>query len=432
MIIYTVRQGDTLYRIAGRYGVSVQSLQDDNMLPDPARLVPGQTIVIIKPQISYTTRAGDTLDSIARRFGVSLNTLWRNNPVLRGLDEITVGQELKIKLPLPTGGAVQVNGYAYPFIDRDVLRQTLPYLTYLSIFTYGYDESGTLIPIEDEEVISIAREYGVAPVLHLSSLNTEGKFSTAQVTRLLNDDAMQQTLIRSLIETLQQKGYVGVDVDFEYVGRQGADAYVRFVRRLQEALSPLGYFVWVALAPKVRADQEGVLYEGHPYRALGEAADAALLMTYEWGYTYGPAMAVSPLNQVRRVLDYAVTEIPPAKLLLGVPNYGYDWTLPYVAGESRARSLGNVEAVILARDRGADIMYDEVAQAPNFNYFLRGEDGVAREHEVWFEDARSMQAMLRLMPEYGLRGMAIWNIMRYFPQLYLVLNSEYDIMRATM
>jgi spore germination protein len=140
-------------------------------------------------------------------------------------------------------------------------------------------------------------------------------------------------------------------------------------------------------------------------------------------------MAVSPLNQVRRVVDYAVTEIPPAKLLLGVPNYGYDWTLPYIAGESKARSLGNVQAVELARDRGANIMYDEVAQAPTFHYFMRDASGIAKEHEVWFEDARSVQAMLRLIPEYGMRGMAVWNIMRYFPQLYLVLNAEYHIAR---
>jgi spore germination protein len=372
---------------------------------------------------------GDTLSSIARQYGLSLNTLWRNNPILGGKSELRVGQQLKIKLPLPTGGVVRVNGYTYPNIDRDVLRRTLPYLTYLTIFTYGYDESGRLLPIEDEDLISMAAEYGVLPVLHLSSLNPDGKFSTAQATKLLNDTEMQEVLFRSLISTLQSKGYAGVDVDFEYVGSENAQAYVAFVQRLHDQLSPLGYFVWVALAPKVRADQVGVLYEGHPYRELGAAADAALLMTYEWEYTYGPAMAVSPLNQVRRVVDYAVTEIPPAKLLLGVPNYGYDWTLPYIAGESKARSLGNVQAVELARDRGANIMYDEVAQAPTFHYFMRDASGIAKEHEVWFEDARSVQAMLRLIPEYGMRGMAVWNIMRYFPQLYLVLNAEYHIAR---
>lgn len=430
MVIYTVKEGDTLYKIAGRYGVDVQSLQDDNMLPDPNRLVIGQNVVIVKPQISYTVRAGDTTESIARRYGVGVRTLWRNNPILGGLDVVTPGQQLKIKLPPPTGGEVQTSGYAYPNIDRDVLRQTLPYLTYLSVFTYGYREDGTLIPIEDEEIIALARQYGVGPVLHLSSLNEQGKFSVDQALRLLNDSAMQQRLIDSLLETLAQKEYVGVDVDFEYIGQQGADAYVAWMKRLKTVLTKKGYFLWVALAPKTEADQVGTLYEGHKYRELGEVADRVLLMTYEWGYTYGPAMAVSPLPQVRRVLDYAVTEISRSRIFLGVPNYGYDWTLPYVAGESRAMSLSNTQAVILARDRGAQISYDDTAQAPFFQYQVRDADGTVRRHEVWFQDARSVQSMLRLIPEYGLRGMSVWNIMRFFPQLYTVLNSEYQIATA--
>jgi spore germination protein len=305
----------------------------------------------------------------------------------------------------------------------------LPYLTYLTIFTYGFRSDGSLIHIEDEELISLAHQYGVAPVLHLSSLGEDGFFSVALAERLLQDASLQTVLIESVKHTLQQKRYEGVDVDFEYVGRQNAQAYVAFIRRLHDALSPLGYFVWVALAPKVRDDQEGALYEGHDYRLLGAAADAVLLMTYEWGYSYGPAMAVSPLPQVRRVLDYATERIPSGNIFLGVPNYGYDWTQPYVAGESRARSLGNVEAVDQAWTRQAAISYDERSQAPMYRYFIRAGQGIS-EHEVWFEDARSSSAMMRLMPEYGLRGMGIWNLMRPFPQLWGVLNSEYEIVKV--
>ena len=88
-----------------------------------------------------------------------------------------------------------------------------------------------------------------------------------------------------------------------------------------------------ALAPKTSAGQKGTLYEGHDYTAIGAACDAALLMTYEWGYTYGPPMAVAPIRNVRQVVEYALTEIPPEKIWLGVPTYGYDWTLPYEKGQ---------------------------------------------------------------------------------------------------
>ena len=78
----------------------------------------------------------------------------------------------------------------------------------------------------------------------------------------------------------------------------------------------------MAVAPKSYANQPGLLYEGMDYAGLGRAADLIFLMTYEWGYTAGPPMAVSPLPNVRTVLDYAVTEIPPEKIFLGLSNYG--------------------------------------------------------------------------------------------------------------
>ena len=109
----------------------------------------------------------------------------------------------------------------------------------------------------------------------------------------------------------------GVDFDFEYIPRVYAADYVELVARTQRLLSPQGYLTSVALAPKVRADQPGVLYEGHDYAGMGRAADYCLLMTYEWGYTYGEPMAVSPINHVRRVLEYGLTEIPAEKILMG-------------------------------------------------------------------------------------------------------------------
>ncbi len=108
---------------------------------------------------------------------------------------------------------------------------------------------------------------------------------------------------------------------------------------------------------------------------------------------------------------------------MGLPNYGYDWTLPYVKGESRARSISNVEAVDIARRYGAEIRYDAYAQAPHFNY--RAEDGKA--HEVWFEDGESIRQKLLLINEYGLKGGGYWNLMRPFPQNLAVLNALYSI-----
>lgn len=430
MIIYTVKSGDSLYKIARTYGTTAERIVADNGLTDPSALAIGQTLVILQPLVSYRVRSGDTVYSVSRQFGISLNQLYRNNPSLKGSNDLAIGQYLNIVLPQSENSReIDVNGYVYPNVNRDVLRQTLPYLTYVTVFTYGIGEDGSLTDVDDGEIIELARQYGVAPIMQISSITERGTFSSANAARLFSNEALQDRVIEEIVRVLGEKRYAGVDVDFEYVEAQYAESYVAFVERLRAHLSPLGYQVFVALAPKYNAEQEGLLYEGHDYAGLGNASDGVLLMTYEWGYAYGEPQAVSPIDKVRRVVDYGVSVIPPEKIFLGMPNYGYDWPLPYVAGETRARSLSNTEAVALAKEKNAEIFFDEVAQSPNFQYFTR-DNGRPREHVVWFEDARSVAAMLGLVEEYDLRGFAVWNLMRYFPQLFLVLNGTFRIRRG--
>ncbi len=167
----------------------------------------------------------------------------------------------------------------------------------------------------------------------------------------------------------------------------------------------------------------GLLYEAHDYPAIGAIADLVLLMTYEWGYLFSPPMATAPLNNVRQVLEYGVSVIPNDKILMGIPNYSYDWALPFIKDESMAEALSNQEAIARAAQYGATIEFDEVAQVPFFYY--TNEQGV--EHVVWFDDARSMNAKLRLIPELQLRGGGIWQIMDFFPGLYMVINELFTV-----
>jgi spore germination protein len=180
-----------------------------------------------------------------------------------------------------------------------------------------------------------------------------------------------------------------------------------------------------AVAPKLSAAQTGLLYEAHDYPFHGATVDKVILMTYEWGYLSGPPQAVAPLNQVKRVLDYAVSVIPRNKILMGIPNYGYDWVLPYVRG-TKATTFSNVEAVARALRNKADIKYDAAAQSPYFNYY----DSQKRQHIAWFEDARSIVQKLNLVDEYKLAGISYWTIERPFPQNLVVLNSMYNVKKV--
>jgi spore germination protein len=170
---------------------TVSRIVSDNDLGAPDTLAVGQTLVLQEPSMTYTVGRSDTLSSIAERFGISTLELYRNNPVLGGMADICPGQELIVSLDTKKLGSISVNGYAYPNINRMMLRGILPYLTYLSIFTYGIKDDGNLVVPDDEEIIALANEYGVAPVMVVSTLNERGVFDSDIAVELLSDVEFQ-------------------------------------------------------------------------------------------------------------------------------------------------------------------------------------------------------------------------------------------------
>lgn len=375
----------------------------------------------------YVVKPGDNVDAIALENNISVNELIYDNQIEYPY-ALAVGQALYIRETAPEAGrSITVNGYAYPFINENILEETLPYLTYLSIFSYGFTAEGALIPplIDPQFMIDASNENNTSPILTLTPLDESGRFNNNLISSVVRNDDIQLILIDAILAELNSKGYAGVDVDFEYILSEDRDYFTTFVARMTNILNESGYTVSVALAPKTSADQQGLLYEGKDYAGLGAAANSVLLMTYEWGFTYSIPMAVAPVNKVRQVIEYAITEIPSAKIDMGIPNYGYDWPLPYEKGVTRARTIGNIEAVNIAVRYGAVIQYDEIAQTPYFNYT----DEQQTEHEVWFEDVRSMQAKFRLISEYNLRGAGYWQIMRLFRANWLLLSDTYRIIK---
>lgn len=375
----------------------------------------------------YVVKPGDTIDSIALRLGADAEQLIYDNQLVYPY-ELAVGQALFAAGERRNATrSISAGGYAYPFISPWVLEQTLPFLSELLVFSYGFTGEGeVLAPAygEDDWMIAEANNYGTRPILTLTPFGEDGNFNNRLIHSVVNSEEYKNNLIRNLLEVMEEKGYQGVDIDFEYILAEDRDAFTAFVQDVTAAMRGNGYRTSVALAPKTSSEQKGLLYEGKDYRALGEAADHVLLMTYEWGYTYGPPMAVAPLNQVRRVVEYALTQIPAEKIDLGIPNYGYDWPLPYVKGTTKATTINNVQAVRIAVENGAEIHFDDVAESPYFTYT---ENGV--EHEVWFEDVRSLLAKFELIKEYGLRGCGYWQIMQWFRANWLLLQDQFYIFK---
>lgn len=371
MKIYIVSRGDSLYSIARANGAAVQELAELNELSDPKRLSVGQAIVI--PDGKHP--AAET----------------------------------------------EVNGYAYPNISTQQLDAVLPQLSYLCPFSHQIDENGLITPIDDADMIRAAWEAGCAPLLTLTNIGANGGFSSDIAHSIFSDMTAQDALVENTLSLLRGRGYYGVNLNLEYVQPYDREGYNVFSKRMSDTLHANGYMLSSAVAPKSSDDQYGVLYTAHDYAAHGEYCDRVVVMTYEWGYTYSAPRAVSPVNEMRRVIAYAVTKIPPSKLLLGFSNYGNDWRLPWKPGQA-AQVISNAAAVNLAASVFAQIKFDETAQAPFFNYT----DPSGVQHEVWFEDARSVRARLALVREYGLAGISIWTLNLRNRAGLAALSSEFS------
>lgn len=468
MIIHVVSAGETLWHIANRYGVSVQSITLLNALATPDQLAIGQSLVIPSPYTTYTVKSGDTLWAIAQQFGVPLEaiiadnhltnpdmltpgtkliippiihivepgeTLWQlaqeyettiqaivavnhiNNPNM-----IYVGAQLIIPRKLPL---IEVNAYSYQPSEEaiDSINAVGHLLTYFSPFAYMMKEDGTLQPINDEKMIAAAQAKNIIPMLTLTNFtSTEGGSNLAHV--VLSNEDLRVKVMNNVLQVMQEKGYQVLNIDFENVLPADRENYNAFIQLAADTLHPMGYLVSTALAPKTSATQAGTLYEAHDYAAHGRIADFVVLMTYEWGYRFGSPQAISPINEMRRVVEYALTEIPANKILLGFELYARDWLLPHVKGQE-AETFSPQQALNRAIEYGATIQFDQTAQSPFYRYV----DEQGRNHEVWFEDARSAQAKFDLVKQYNLRGISYWALGFPFPQNWVLLNENFSIIK---
>ncbi len=424
MQIHVVSNNQTLTGIAAAYSTTVNDLIEANDLPNPNRLTIGQALLIPIIGSFYWVKPGDSLWSIAQRFRV-------NYEQLASINSIPVNQHLQVglrlyipelpKRPVDTNAYVEPRGTSVaPNLEASA-RETAPYLTYLAPFSFQALRDGTLKEPLLNNFPSIAQRNNNVLMMVITNQEND-QFSDELGRILLNDETIQNNFIKNIVTTAKKYGFKDIHFDFEYLRPVDREAYNSFLRKAKNRFSQEGWLLSTALAPKTSANQKGKWYEGHDYRAHGEIVDFVVIMTYEWGYSGGPAMAVSPIGPVRDVLQYAVTEIPSSKIMMGQNLYGYDWTLPFVEG-SVARALSPQAAIQLAADNNVAILYDQKAQAPYFKYT----DSEGKLHEVWFEDARSIQAKFNLIKDLNLRGISYWKLGLSFPQNWLLILDNFQV-----
>lgn len=425
MQIHVVQPGQSLWGIAQRYGVSPQELIESNQVPNPGNLVTGQTLVIPIWGRYHWVQPGESIWQIAQPYGFTVQQLLEVNQIP---NPAMVQPGLRLYIPQGPRPTAEANAYIEPAgaaRERDQVAAVAGDLTYVSMFDYEVNPDATLDMLPDQAAREGALSGAAAPLMVITTI-AEGEFSPELGATILGSTELQDRLLDNVVQVMRQRGFRGLNVDFERLRPQDREAYNNFLRRAAARMRQEGYSISSALAPKISATQVGEWYEAHDYRAHGEILDFSVIMTYEWGWSGGPPMAVAPVNEVERVIRYAVTEMPPNKIMMGIPLYGYDWTLPYVAGGEFARVVSPQQAIQLAAQRGVAIQYDQTAQSPFFRY----RDDQGRQHEVWFEDARSIQAKFNLVKRYRLRGVSYWRLPISFPQNWLLLQDNFTVRKV--
>ncbi|AKN30360.1 spore gernimation protein [Clostridium carboxidivorans P7] len=425
MQIHVVQAGQSIFDIARLYNSTVSAIVGSNEVPNPNQLVVGQTLVIPIVGSYYWVQPGNSLYSIARSFGINYRRLAQVNGISPGTP-LKVGLRLYIP-PRPKRNA-EINAYVEPIggkVDPELeqsARSAAPFLTYLAPFSFRIQRNGTLEPPPLNNFAAIARANNASLIMVVTNIE-EGKFSAELGRIILTNTEIQNRLLNNIIALAKQYNFRDIHFDMEFLPPELRENYNSFLRKAKARLSSQGLLMSTALAPKTSATQVGAWYEAHDYKAHGQISDFVVIMTYEWGYSGGPAMAVSPIGPVRNVLEYALTEIPASKIMMGQNLYGYDWTLPFVPGGKFAKAVSPQQAIELAVKYNVPIKYDYKAQAPHFNYT----DEARRQHEVWFEDARSIQAKFNLVKELGLRGVSYWKLGLSFPQNWLLIENNFNV-----
>ncbi|MFD7026985.1 glycosyl hydrolase family 18 protein [Streptomyces sp. NPDC059917] len=225
-----------------------------------------------------------------------------------------------------------------------------------------------------------------------------------EMAELLGDPQERATHVDALMEVVRSRSYDGLDLDYERMAETADPAlvervrtgYDRLVEELCTRLHAEGRTCAVTVMPRV--DGEGLAFD---YAHLGKVADTLRIMGYNLHDALAEPGPLSSLEWYDRFLTYAVGVVPPAKLEVALPAYGWDWK---VGSTDRAGHVTSREAEALRERTGAEYVFDAVSGTPHFDY--TDDDG--EEHAVWYQDAKGTAAHLAVLARHGVRGSGLW------------------------
>lgn len=402
--IETVRSGDSLDKIAKRYGTRWRRIQQLNGLTGE-RIVPGQALIV--PKRRLLIQSGDSMWEIALRHGLTLQQLQQANKKTTG-ENLPIGSRLSI--PSPKRYAIETGLFFVPTgnlkKDRSLLHHYGKFIHRIGLFSVEIAPNGSLNTRSFGQATNQIRQQGKAPYPVITNL-TERGFDKELIHQILHNPTKRRILVESIWHLLKANRFPGVMLDIEQLQPQDRSMFRLFLKELSGKLHPSGMEITISVPPKQSATQPSHS-TGYDYKAIGQYTDRVFVMAYDWYIPpFTEAGPIAPYPMVKETMTYASSVIPPKKLYLGIPMYAYEWE----KGSKYGRAMSQQKALQQAIHHGATISFDPHSRSPSYRY---GKGG--RERVVWFEDARSLASKFSLVRTYGWAGVGGWQMNLQFPQ----------------
>ena len=304
---------------------------------------------------------------------------------------------------------------SFDSVNRKSFEANADILDEVSPFWYSTDSRGNLhsgSDARDRSLVELAHSKNVLVIPTVHNI-----LATDPVPALLGSPERRSNHIRNIVDEVLTNNYDGIDIDYEFLSSGLRDEFSAFITDLAKALHDQGKLLTIAVHAKTSD------YGGNggfqDWAALGRAVDRLRVMTYDYHWRGGGPGPVAPIYWVRVVAEYAKSVVDPAKVVIGVPFYGYNWP---PQGEAMAQTWDAINDLI--RSNGLEVnLKQSDANGPVQENWITYASRQGR-HTVWFATSRSLEAKLDLVQQLDLAGIAIWRLGGEDPENWKVIRGK--------
>jgi spore germination protein len=231
----------------------------------------------------------------------------------------------------------------------------------------------------------------------------QNHFEPDLTRKVLSDAALRQKTINNILTLTQTYGYKGINIDFENMYAADRQLFTSFLKELTPLARSKNVEVMVSVTAKTNECMTCSWSGAFDFYSIGQTVDKIQLMSYDQNGSWGAPGPVAGYPWFEKVIQYAVSQIPSQKILVGLPAYGYDWNITTNTGHKAVmwKSIPSLLATYNALP-----VWNETEKSPSFTY----SDTYGNKHIVWYENEKSIELKTELANKYNLGGISVWRM----------------------